>query len=393
MPNFHNRTLLLGENLQFLRRMDRDTIDLAIFDPPFQMHRRSQAVPDDPLVPPGPGNQMNLEKDVPPEELDYLWNVFPQTLHIMESAYHTHSPQMKAFMAFAAIRLVEIRELMKATASLHFQCALANNHHCRTLLDAIFGKESFQGQIIWAKPGTENISHHVVLLYSKSETVVLNHKPALSKPVLLLWNDIKPESRKRTPHGDFITPVDLYSRLIALSSNKGDMVLDAFAGTGSALIAAEQADRQWIGIEAKEETHREILKRLGPAARLKGDQYTTVRELPDPEAEYSPPTPRKRIPNRTFKSVLLRHQGMVCQGCSQPFRHESHLTVDHVLARSHNGSNTLDNMTLLCRTCNSIKGDNLTLPSLIRKNHQKGLLKFNTMNNLLLLHQWHKPAG
>ena len=390
MPNFQNRTLLIGENLGFLRQMDRETIDLAIFDPPFEMHRRSQIAPQDPLVPPDGTDRMHIKADDLSEEAENLQDIFPQTVHILESAHHTYDSQMKAFMAFTAIRLIEIRELMKDTAILHFQCGLANNHHCRVLLDGIFGKVNFLGQILWTKPGTGSLFHHVILVYAKTETGALNHKPTLDRPSLLLWNDIKPEGMKRTPHGDFIAPLDLYKRLIALSSNPEDMVLDAFAGTGSALVAAEQTNRQWIGIEYKEDTVREILKRLGPETGLKRNQYFTLREIPEPETPYVQPIPRFPIPNRVFKSVLLRRHGKICQGCGQPFHNAIDLSVDHILATANNGSNTLDNMTLLCQPCNRAKGHTQTLEGLIQQNHQKGLLRFSTAESLLLLHRWHK---
>ena len=44
-------------------------------------------------------------------------------------------------------------------------------------------------------------------------------------------------------------PIELYKRIIAASSNEGDLILDPFCGCGTTLMAAEALNRQWIGID------------------------------------------------------------------------------------------------------------------------------------------------
>jgi site-specific DNA-methyltransferase (adenine-specific) len=43
-------------------------------------------------------------------------------------------------------------------------------------------------------------------------------------------------------------PVGLLERIIKISSNENDVVLDAFCGCGTALVAAQNLGRQWIGV-------------------------------------------------------------------------------------------------------------------------------------------------
>lgn len=50
--------------------------------------------------------------------------------------------------------------------------------------------------------------------------------------------------------------LDLLSRIIQTSSNKGDLILDAFCGSGGLLYVAEQLERRWIGLDASEEAIR-----------------------------------------------------------------------------------------------------------------------------------------
>ena len=66
-----------------------------------------------------------------------------------------------------------------------------------------------------------------------------------------IWTDIYPLSGKNKERTGWPTqkPLTLLERIIKASSNPGDLVLDPFAGCGTTLVAAEQLNRQWIGIE------------------------------------------------------------------------------------------------------------------------------------------------
>ena len=44
-------------------------------------------------------------------------------------------------------------------------------------------------------------------------------------------------------------PIALYKRIIEASSNEGDLVLDPFCGCGTTLLAAEELNRRWLGID------------------------------------------------------------------------------------------------------------------------------------------------
>jgi len=73
-------------------------------------------------------------------------------------------------------------------------------------------------------------------------------------PVDSIWDDIPSlgglsKSAKETVGYPTQKPLPLLQRIIRASSSKGDIVLDAFCGCGTALVAAEVLDRQWVGID------------------------------------------------------------------------------------------------------------------------------------------------
>ena len=57
-------------------------------------------------------------------------------------------------------------------------------------------------------------------------------------------------------------PVKLLDRIIKASSNEGDIVLDAFAGSGTTLVVAEKLNRRWIGIDCGKYSIYTIQKRI-----------------------------------------------------------------------------------------------------------------------------------
>jgi len=70
-------------------------------------------------------------------------------------------------------------------------------------------------------------------------------------PVDSIWSDIPPVQAQAGERLGYPTqkPLALLERIINASSNPNDLVLDAFCGCGTALVAAENLGRQWIGLD------------------------------------------------------------------------------------------------------------------------------------------------
>ena len=81
----------------------------------------------------------------------------------------------------------------------------------------------------------------------------------------------------------------MYERIIQASSNKGDLVLDPFAGCATTPIAAERLERQWVGMDIWDGAHEQVVKRLADNRQLLAD--------PDPQVIYTT-TPPERTDRR-----------------------------------------------------------------------------------------------
>ncbi|MDO8751501.1 MAG: DNA methyltransferase [Dehalococcoidia bacterium] len=95
-----------------------------------------------------------------------------------------------------------------------------------------------QGRIVQSKPGA-------VPRYKR----YLDEMPGV--PLQDIWDDILPIGAQAKERLGYPTqkPLALLRRIIQASSNPGDLVLDPFCGCGTAVVAAEELGRSWIGID------------------------------------------------------------------------------------------------------------------------------------------------
>lgn len=104
-----------------------------------------------------------------------------------------------------------------------------------------------------------------------------------------VWDDVAPLNSKAAERLGYPTqkPLALLERIIKASSNENDIVLDAFCGCGTAFVAAQNLNRQWIGIDISPTACRVMAKRLRDVCRLRENEDFwrrgrgfVVRDLP-----------------------------------------------------------------------------------------------------------------
>jgi hypothetical protein len=109
-----------------------------------------------------------------------------------------------------------------------------------------------------------------------------------------VWDDISPLNSQAQERLGYPTqkPLALLERILEISSNENDIVLDAFCGCGTALVAAQKLKRQWIGIDISPTACRVMAQRMKKDCGLKEDEKLqqigrgfVVRDLPKTEAE------------------------------------------------------------------------------------------------------------
>ena len=168
-----------------------------------------------------------------------------------------------------------------------------------------------------------------------------------------IWTDIElgPTSQERTGYPTQ-KPLALLKRIIEASSDDGDVVLDPFCGCATACVAADQLNRQWLGIDISPKAAELVNMRLQQTmGSLFHHGYVTTRTDIPQRTDIDAP-----IPYRQNKHVLYGEQEGLCAGCKGDFPFKL-FEVDHVVPRSRGGTDHLSNLQLLCASCNRIKGD------------------------------------
>lgn len=298
--------LILGDNLEIMKKMESESIDLIYLDPPFFSNRNYEVIWGD------KGEVRSFED---------RW-----------------SGGVDHYIAWLKERVAEMHRLLKPTGSIYLHCDWHADAYIRVqILDRIFGENNFRTQIVWKRTSAHSNNktmgnlHDIIFYYSKdSKKYIYNvqyqkydeeyvetyyryidektgkrflsdnlvgHKgvnkeyewkgitrpwrypkerleeldklgkifwtkndfPRFKRfledmpgiPLQSIWNDIKHIGSWSKEGIGYPTqkPEKLLERIILASSNEGDVVFDPFVGGGTSIVVADKLNRQWIGID------------------------------------------------------------------------------------------------------------------------------------------------
>ena len=429
--NFQNRTLYHGDNLAFLRGMNSETVHLIATDPPFNKNKDFHATPDSIAAGARFKDRWKWDKDVEEEWIDDIQDDWPAVWEVIGAARAAYGDDMGAFLCWLGVRLMEMHRVLRPDGSLYLHIDHTAHAYVKALLDAIFGKQNFQNEIVWYYSGGGASKrrfarkHDTLLFYTKSNKWTFNvddvrvphkwvagqkradgskrdySKGKLPDDVIQL-HSVMPWANERTGYPTQ-KPLALYRRIIKASSNKGDIVLDPFCGCATTPIAAEQLERQWIGMDIWDGAYQIVLERLEqeklvvreadkakqPHLITFGDvHYETKPPIRTDDNEIAAPMPKlkiqrpkepwQKITHKQIVKVLTQAQGtingVICAGCGRVLEKEF-MELDHITPKSEGGRNDISNRVLLCRPCNGRKRDNFTLKGLRRENKKVGWTK------------------
>lgn len=363
--------LFYGDNLTILRqRIPDESVDLIYLDPPFNSNASYNVLF---RAPTGERSQAQIEAF----EDTWHWNevaeeAFDQVMssgnsdaaEVLRSIrLFLKQSDMMAYLAMMAVRLLELRRVLKLAGGLYLHCDSTASHYLKVLLDAVFGPENFRSEIIWKRSTSHgNVSRSfgaltdTILYYAKGPGFVWNQqytsfsadyiaekfrakdadgrrwqsvtlrnpgvRPNLHYPYTAsngityqphpngwscnlermrrydaegrlqfpakaegqlrlkmyldetpgvrlqnLWDDIPAVNSQAQERLGYPTqkPLTLLERIIATSSNPGDVVLDPFCGCGTATHAAQKLGRTWLGIDVTHLAISLIEKRINAA--------------------------------------------------------------------------------------------------------------------------------
>ena len=391
-PNFAERTIWTGDNLDILRGLNSDCVDLIYLDPPFNSNRNYAA-------PVGSAAAGAAFKDTwTLSDLDVAWmgliaDEQPAMYQVLQTAGLTHGKGMQSYLCMMAVRLLEMRRVLKETGSIYLHCDPTASHYLKMLMDSIFGQRNFVNEVVWyyrgagvpktararrhdnllwyakkngshyfdpnpirqpyAEATVERFSHYIGNVRGGSDFGQQSLNPGGKHPDDVITNiqPIAPSAKARIGYPTQ-KPIELLEAIISSSSNEGDVVLDPFCGCATACVAAENLGRRWIGIDISPKAVELVNMRLQQTmGELFHNRLVTARTDIPRRTDIDAP-----IPYRQNKHVLFGQQEGRCNGCRSAFEFR-HLEVDHVIPQSGGGTDHIDNLQLLCAHCNRVKGD------------------------------------
>jgi len=203
-----------------------------------------------------------------------------------------YDDRFEDYWSFLEPRLVEAWRLLGPEGTLYLHLDYREAHYAKVLLDALFGRESFLNEIIWAYDyGAKSRSrwptkHETILVYVKdrnryhfdSEAVdrepymapglVTPEKAARGKlPTDVWWHTIvSPTGREKTGYPTQ-KPEGVLRRIVQASSREGDWVLDFFAGSGTLGAVAAPLGRRYLLVDSNAEAV-EVMRRRLPGAEV-----------------------------------------------------------------------------------------------------------------------------
>ena len=125
-------------------------------------------------------------QDVHESWLKNIEDDYPGVHKLIEATQEIHGDSTAAYLCYMAVRLFEIRRVLKDTGSLYLHCDHTAGAYLRQLLDSIFGngkngKAGFRNEITWKRmSGTKSTAkrfftqHDTILYYSKSDNPTWN---------------------------------------------------------------------------------------------------------------------------------------------------------------------------------------------------------------------------
>lgn len=374
MSTAFKNQLLIGDNLDRMRAMKSASVDMIYLDPPFNKQRVFSAT----------------GKNAPQTAFSDIWtlNDFSLARHIMmrgqnpalhaiiESMHAVNGNSWLAYLSYMAARLVEMRRILKSTGSIYYHCDPTMSHGIKLVMDAIFGAEHFQNEFVWYYGGGGASvkrwarKHDTILFYTKSSDWVFN-MDAVRTPHKWNKGQKRADGSDRNPKGKIADdvfcchavmpwsqervgyptqkPLELLERIVLASSNRGDVVMDPFCGCATAMEAAENLGRKWIGIDISPDVKGVVRDRLKRAhyhaehrARWNNRRGAGVSRI------------RLRKHCIKWQSPGGAGDRCYCNGCGLLYSAQ-YMTLDHIHPKGKGGVLDYDNSQLLCGACNQLK--------------------------------------
>ena len=271
MQNNSKYRVIQGDNLAVLKSIADESVQLIYVDPPFNTGR-VQSRGSSKTTRTETGNRIGFKG---------------QRYEIVKETILSYDDEFKDYWGFLEPRLEEAWRVLNETGTLYLHLDYREAHYAKVLLDALFGRDCFLNEIIWAydyggkAKSRWPAKHDTILVYVKNPDkyyfsnenvdrepymapgLVTPEKVARGKlPTDVWWHTIVSPTGKEKTGYPTQKPLGILRRVIQASSLEGSLVLDFFAGSGTTGAAAAELGRNFILIDQNPESIEIIRERF-----------------------------------------------------------------------------------------------------------------------------------
>jgi site-specific DNA-methyltransferase (adenine-specific) len=267
--------VVLADNLAVLPHLPDASVDLVYVDPPFNTGRRQART------------AMRTVQDPDGDRTGFAGRRY-RTVRIGTRSFED---AFDDYLAFLEPRIVETRRVLKPTGSFYLHLDYREVHYAKVLVDSVFGRESFLNEVVWAYDYGARTrrkwppKHDNILVYARDPEryyfdadavdripymapgLVGPEKAARGKlPTDTWWHTIvSPTGREKLGYPTQ-KPLGVVRRIVRASCPPGGVVLDYFAGSGTAGEAARESGRRFVLVDSSAEAVAVMRRRFAGAA-------------------------------------------------------------------------------------------------------------------------------
>jgi site-specific DNA-methyltransferase (adenine-specific) len=263
--------IYFAENLEVLRTLPSESVDLIYIDPPFNTGKVQQRT------------QIKTVRSSQGDRVGFQGRRYESVV----IGTKRFADMFDDYLAFLEPRLAEAHRVLAPRGSLYFHIDYREVHYCKVLLDQIFGRECFLNEIIWAydyggRPRNRwPPKHDNILLYVKDPSKYVFNADAIERipymapglvgpekaargklPTDTWWHTIVPTNSAEKTGYPTQKPLGILRRIVMASSRPGALVLDFFAGSGTTGAAAFECGRRFILVDNNPEALEVMARRF-----------------------------------------------------------------------------------------------------------------------------------
>lgn len=286
------RRIVYGDNAEILETVPDESVDLIYIDPPFNTGKEQRHT------------QIRTTKSEDGGDRVGFQGKQYETEIVGSKAF---ADEFEDYLGFLAPRIEAGRQVLKPNGSFFLHLDYREIHYAKVMMDEIFGRDSFMNEIVWAydfggRPKSYwPAKHDNILWYAKDPDdytfnfdqmdripymapgLVGEEKAKRGKtPTDVWWHTIVPTNSKERTGYPTQKPVGVLDRIIKVHSNRGDVVLDYFAGSGTTGESAAKEGRDFILVDNNREAVEVMAERLSD---YQPDIENCDVSLPEPDQQ------------------------------------------------------------------------------------------------------------